>query len=85
MKPGIKTSEFWVTLIVSVLGPLLTILAMMGVISFEDVAEMQESLTTATTEIGKAVALIVANIASAWTAIRYTQQRTSLKANYSDD
>lgn len=73
MKPGLKTTEFYVT----AAGVLLSVLVAMGLVSSTDV----EHLTAAVTKIAGAVAVVVAN---AWVLVRYVEARTGLKVESLD-
>ena len=65
MKTGIKTSEFWMTLIPQVI----TVLVVLGVMPAEDIDY-----------ITKAVAGIITGIVSVISLVAYVRSRTELKA-----
>jgi VIT1/CCC1 family predicted Fe2+/Mn2+ transporter len=71
MKPGYKTTEFWLTAIASILGALVPIVIAYGLLTAEE-AEMWLNLILA-------VAAVVVPIVLLNSATKYTQSRTSLK------
>jgi hypothetical protein len=67
-KSGIKTSEFWAT----AASQLLTLLALVGLISSGDLATLQDA-------VGKCIAAAALFASNAWVVVRYIQSRTHLK------
>ncbi len=57
-KPGIKTTEFWVTLATSIVS----VLVLSGVIKAQNVGPMNEAMV----QIAGAVALIISNLNYIW-------------------
>lgn len=68
MKPGYKTSEFYLTIIAQVLS----LLAVVGVINAGDVQPMYQV-------IGEMIAAGVVVLAGAWQVVSYIKSRTELK------
>lgn len=77
MKPGIKTTEFWITFLTAMVGPISLLLVATGV--FDDLVSAEETLGG----VVQASAVLVANITSAWAAVHYTQGRSEVKASQS--
>lgn len=73
MKPGIKTTEFYISLVVSLVGPIVAILVIAGVIRADEADGLVEQLTVAVTTVGT-------NLVSAWAAINYARTRTEAKS-----
>jgi uncharacterized membrane protein len=67
-KPGFLTSEFWAT----AASQLLTLLALVGLISASDLASLQDA-------VGKCLAAAALFATNAWVVVRYIQSRTRLK------
>ncbi len=72
MKPGVKTSEFWLTLLAQVLP----VLAISGVLTGEEVETLNQAIIEAVKVIG---ALVVA-LVPIW---RYIESRTKVKLGLS--
>lgn len=72
-KPGLKTTEFWIVLIVQLAGAVVAILAARGLMNPEE-GELWVDLVAA-------LAAIIAPIVMALTAKAYTNARTELKKN----
>ena len=75
MKPGIKSTEFWMTMLAQVLGLLVTV----GVLSSGEVSiivEASESVIVAVTAFLAAVTPLLGGFALVW---KYVQERTKLK------
>lgn len=68
MKPGYKTTEFYLTII----GQVLSLLAIVGIISASDVQPMYQI-------IGEMIAAGVVVVAGAWQVVSYIKSRTELK------
>lgn len=68
MKPGYKTTEFYLTII----GQALSLLAVLGIINASDVQPMYQL-------IGEMIAAGVVVVAGAWQVVSYTKSRTELK------
>lgn len=68
MKPGWKTTEFWIALA----GQLLGLLAVLGVVNSEAQAALSDALTKAITAAG----VVLANVLVVW---KYISARASVK------
>ena len=68
MKPGYKTTEFYLTII----GQALSLLAVLGIINASDVQPMYQI-------IGEMIAAGVVVVAGAWQVVSYIKSRTELK------
>ena len=68
MKPGIKTTEFWLTLAAQIIA----MLVIVGVVSSTD----QQTVETAVGDAIKAVGALAASVITLW---RYVQGRIELK------
>lgn len=79
MKPGIKTTEFWVTLILAIIGPVLTILVVSGQLSPEGAEVVGDVAESAVPAIADAVSVIIANVTSLLAVRKYISARTELK------
>jgi hypothetical protein len=71
-KPGIQTTEFWLTAVANVCGAVMALLAGYGLISSEE-----EDLWLA---LVQALALAIIPLALAYTNGRYIEARTTIKA-----
>lgn len=69
-KPGMRTTEFWITAVVALAGPLITFLI---------------SAEIFTPEYGAQATIIVANIVSLLAAAGYTKARSDLKIATDDN
>lgn len=69
-RPGIRTTEFWATLI----SQLLALMALAGVVNAADAATLSDALV-------KCVGAAGVFLANAWVVVRYIQSRTALKNN----
>lgn len=69
MKPGYKTTEFWIAII----SQALTVLVLLGVVTIGDAATLSDAL-------GKIVGAVFALIASAAVVIAYIRGRVELKS-----
>ena len=67
-KSGFLTTEFWTT----AASQLLTLLALVGLISGGDLSTLQDA-------VGKCIAAAALFAANAWVVVRYIQSRTHLK------
>lgn len=67
-RPGLKTTEFWIT----VVSQLLAMLAMIGVVNSADAATLQDAIVKCVTAGG-------VFLANAWIVVRYIQGRVNLK------
>ncbi len=67
-RPGLKTTEFWVTLV----SQALAFLALVGVIAPNDLGTLQDA-------VGKCVAAAAVFAANAWVIVQYIRSRTHLK------
>ena len=74
-RPGVRTSEFWISLALALVGPLVTLLVGFGVFREDQATEVQSNLTAAV----EAVAVIVSNVVSILAAKGYVSARTGLK------
>ena len=80
IKPGYKTTEFWVTLATALVGPVVMVLVGFGVFSSDvDQAAVTSELTTAFTSVADTVGAVIALIISSSAAKRYTGARTDVK------
>ena len=70
LKPGYATTEFWVT----VASQLVAVLALVGLVSFGDVAGIQDATS-------KAIVGAAAVLANALVVVRYVRGRMDLKAD----
>lgn len=68
MKPGYKTTEFYLAII----GQALSLLAVLGIINAGDVRPMHQL-------IGEMIAAGVVVVAGAWQVVSYIKSRTELK------
>lgn len=68
MKPGYKTTEFYLTIV----GQVLSLLAVLGIINASDVQPMYQI-------IGEMIAAGVVVVAGAWQVVSYIKSRTELK------
>lgn len=75
MRPGVKTTEFWITTLLTLVGPIVTLLVGFGVFREEQATEVQANLTTAI----EGVSVVISNLVSVVTAGRYVKARTELK------
>lgn len=76
-KPGIQTTEFWLTAVSNVCGAAMALLAGYGVISYEE-GEQWLALV-------QALALAVIPLALAYTNGRYIEARTTIKSVQSQE
>jgi hypothetical protein len=72
-KPGIKTTEFWITSIVNIVMAVMAILAVRGLVS-----EQEADLYTT---LAQAVIATVAPLVIAFTSGRYINSRAQVKTN----
>jgi len=75
MKPGIKTTEFWVALALTLVGPLVAVMVGFGVFKEEQAVEVQSSMSL----VIESVSVIASNIVSLVAARSYINARTGLK------
>jgi len=81
-KAGIKTSEFWVTLIQALVGPIVMILVAAGVFIPEtNQAEVTSAVNSNMDVVVQAVLAVVAQIGSVLAVGKYTKARTELKSS----
>lgn len=78
-KPGIKTTEFWITGVLAFLGPVLTLLVGFGVVNPNDVTEITDTVTTSVNGIKDAVIVAITNITSLIAVKGYLTSRTEVK------
>lgn len=71
MTSGVKTSEFWITLIAQVAGAVIPLLILYGVINQEQGAAWQALVM--------AMAAVFVPLILGWVANSYTSKRTQLK------
>lgn len=73
MTPGWKTTEFWTTIV----STILTALTLLGYVSVNDSKTLEEAL-------GKCVAGVLLFLANAQIVMRYIHSRLTLKNGHSD-
>jgi len=73
VKPGYETSEFWITLVATIVPNLITLLTIFKVVPNEIASTLSTALVAV---IGGIITIIV--------AIRYIQSRTEVKMKYLD-
>ena len=71
MKPGVRTSEFWITAVVDVVAAVVAILSARGLLA----AGEQDLWIT----LAQAVATAVAPLVAAWVTKAYVDGRSALK------
>jgi len=76
MKTGVKTTEFWMTLIMSLITAVLGVLAAKGLLTRE-----QSDLIV---QMAGALMTIVSPLVIGWMTTRYTHGRTALKLQHND-
>lgn len=80
MKPGIKTTEFWLTFLQALIGPVVLMLVATGVLSPEaDPTAITESVSAQSDAIVQSVLAIVGTIGSVLAVKGYTAERTKAK------
>ncbi len=80
-KPGVKTTEFWLSALLALVGPIVTLLVGTDVFSAADAAAVTENITTNSTAIVQSVTLIVANVTSLLGVGSYVRSRTAVKSS----
>lgn len=81
MTNGVKTTEFWVTLVQALVGPIVMVLVAAGIFMPEtDQAAVSETINTNLSSGIQAVLAIIAQITSVSAVKNYTAARTDLKA-----
>lgn len=79
-KPGIRTTEFWVTLLTALVGPGVALLVGFGVFDAElDQEATTDTLTSLISTISGAVVAAVGLITGAVSARRYSENRMQVK------
>lgn len=78
-KPGVKTTEFWLTAVLALVGPLVTILVGSGVIEAGDAAQVTETVDGSARAIVEAVTVVITNVVSLASVRKYVQARTDVK------
>jgi len=73
MKPGVKTTEFWITAIVNVIAAVVMVLGVRGLVTAEE--------GNAYIALGSAIASAVAPLAAAFVTGRYINSRAVVKKN----
>jgi hypothetical protein len=68
-RPGLRTTEFWTTIITQALA----VLTLLGVVNSGDAATLRDALA-------QCVAAGGVFLANAWVVVRYIQSRTAAKA-----
>jgi len=75
-KPGIKTTEFWIAMIVGSVGPLLALLKVFGVVDQSvDSQEVQDGVSM----LGEQIVIMVAMLTSLGVSLGYTASRKAIK------
>lgn len=73
MKPGYKTTEFWVTAVVNIVAAVVALLGVRGLVTAEE--------GDAYIAVAGAIASAVAPLAAAFVTGRYINSRTDVKRN----
>ena len=73
IKPGIKTSEFWITIVVNIVTAVMGILAVRGLVSVEE--------GNLYVVLASAIVAAIAPIVLAFTTGKYIQSRAQVKAS----
>lgn len=80
MKTGYKTTEFWLTLVITMLAPIVMVLSASGLLSPDvDQTEVVDSLSLAITNAVESVVVLVTLISGTFAASKYTQSRSDIK------
>lgn len=79
VKPGVRTTEFWLTAILALVGPIVTILVGAGVIDASNADAVTDTVTTSSTGIVEAVTVVIANVTALLGVRKYIQGRTDVK------
>ena len=75
MKPGVKTSEFWLSTIVAFIGPIVAILVASGIVT----PEAEGELAGAIEQLIAAIAVIIGVWGGTSAAKNYTNARAAVK------
>lgn len=80
MKPGIKSTEFWLTKLAAIIGPLIAILVVTGILSPDtDQGALAETVTSNVDAIVGGVVALVGVIGSVIATRGYSKDRTNAK------
>lgn len=80
-RPGVRTTEFWVTLVQSLVGPAVLVFIAVLWLHMEPSEATADNLNSAIEKAVGLIVLITTNINSARAVIKYTESRTVLKRN----
>lgn len=81
MKPGVKTTEFWLSLLAALMGPIIAILITMGVIGPDvDPTALSDSIMSHLNVIVDAVVQLIGLITPVFVAKSYNASRATVKA-----
>ena len=84
-KPGIKTTEFWLTTLQALVGPVVAILVVFGVVNPDvDATALTEGTNAAVKDAVAGLTALVALWRSATVVTSYTEQRTAAKHGTGD-
>ena len=78
-KPGVKTTEFWVTALLALVGPIVTILVGAGVVQPADAEEVTDTVTSNAQAIKDSTLLLTSNLTSLFAVRKYVGARTEVK------
>lgn len=79
-KPGIKTTEFWVTLLQALVGPVVMLLVALGIFKADtEQAQVVDAVNANSTAIVESVAVVVGMISSVLATGKYVTARTKAK------
>lgn len=79
MKPGIKSTEAWMTAVLALVGPLVTVLVLAGVFDAADAEAVTDTVTTNGRSIVEGVTVLIGNVTSLLGVRKYIGARTVLK------
>lgn len=74
LKDGVRSSEFWVTLIMSAVNAILGVLVLYGILTDET--------SSMIAQIIQYLLLAILPIVTGWMVTRYTQSRTAIKIEH---
>lgn len=79
-KPGVRTTEFWLSLVQGLAGPAIAVLIVAGVFSPEvNAAEMEQQLSANVSSALESVVAVIALWRSGSTTAAYTEARARVK------
>lgn len=78
-KPGVKTTEFWTSAILALVGPFVTIFVGAGIFNAEDAPVITDTITTSVNGAVEAVTILVSNVVSLLSVKSYVKSRTDVK------